>query len=81
MLNMHGKPGMQSASLWFYTDQVDDFYQSLKSRQLESAQAALAGEPNKQGIEFVNHIYEPFYGGREFSIRDPNGYILNFRKG
>ena len=80
MLNMHGKPGMQSASLWFYTDQVDDLYQTFKSRQLEAAQTVLEGEPNVQGIEFVNHIYDPFYGGREFSIRDPNGYILNFRK-
>ena len=80
MLNMHGKAGMQSASLWFYTDQVDDLYQTFKSRQLDAAQTVLEGEPNKQGIEFVSHIYDPFYGGREFSIRDPNGYILNFRK-
>lgn len=81
MLNMHGKAGMQPASLWFYTNQVDNFYQAFKSRQLEAAQEALEGELNTQGIEFVNHIYDPFYGGREFSIRDPNGYILNFRKG
>ncbi len=43
MLNMHGKSGSHDASLWFYTDQVDSLYQLLKSRQLDAAQAALAG--------------------------------------
>jgi len=81
MLNMHGKAGMQPASLWFYTDQVDDFYQTFKSRQLEAAQASLESKVAVRGIEFVNHIYDPFYGGREFSIRDLNGYILNFHNG
>ena len=54
-------------------------YQILKSRQLEAAEAALAGEPgDHEGIEFVRDIYDPPYGGREFGIRDPNGYVLNF---
>jgi hypothetical protein len=26
----------------------------------------------------VEDIYDPFYGGREFSIRDANGYCLYF---
>lgn len=82
MLNIHGKPGMHDVALWFYTDQVDELYQLLKSRQLEMTQAALqSGAAAPAGIEFVNHIYNPFYGGREFSIRDLNGYILNFRNG
>src|SRR5262249_17390576 len=74
MLNMHGKPAPHDVSLWFYTDQVDRLYQLLKSRQLAAAHAALVGEAGAdQGIEFVQDIYNPFYGGREFSIRDLNG--------
>jgi hypothetical protein len=29
-------------------------------------------------IEFAEDLYDPFYGGRQFSIRDPNGYLLIF---
>ena len=79
MFGMHGKPGPHDVSLWFYTDQVDRLYHLLKSRQVEAAQAALAGESGEhKGIEFVEDIYDPFYGGREFGIRDLNGYTLYF---
>jgi ankyrin repeat protein/catechol 2,3-dioxygenase-like lactoylglutathione lyase family enzyme len=79
MLNMHGKPGPHDVSLWFYTDQVDNLYQLLKSRQLEAAQAALAGEPGgRAGIEFEQDIEDMFYGARQFCIRDLNGYQLYF---
>jgi hypothetical protein len=79
MLNMHGRPGPHDVSLWFYTDQVDNLYQLLRSRQLEAAQAALGGEPgDHDGIDFVEDINDPFYGGREFGIRDLNGYTLYF---
>jgi len=79
MLGMLGKPGPHDASLWFYTSEVDSLYQLLKSRQLEAAQAALAGKAaDHEGIEFVEDIYDPLYGGRQFSIRDLNGYTLNF---
>jgi hypothetical protein len=79
MLVMDGKTGEHEVSLWFYTDQVDRLYQTLKSRQLEAAQAVLAGEGrDPHAIEFVEHLYEPFYGGREFGIRDLNGYNLYF---
>jgi len=79
MLNMHGKRGRHDASLWFYTDKVDDLYQLLKSRQLDAARAALAGEPGvHEGIEFEQDIEDMFYGARQFCIRDPNGYQLYF---
>jgi ankyrin repeat protein len=79
MLNMHGKPGTHDVSLWFYTDQIDNLYQLLKSRQLEAAQAALAGEPcDHEGIEFEQDIEHMFYGARQFCIRDLNGYELYF---
>lgn len=79
MLNMHGKPGPHDVSLWFYTDQVDRLYQLLKSRQLDAAQAALAGEPREhEGIEFDQDIEDMFYGARQFCVRDLNGYELYF---
>ncbi|HMF75146.1 MAG TPA: ankyrin repeat domain-containing protein [Bryobacteraceae bacterium] len=57
MLNRQGNPGPHDVSLWFYTDQVDSLYHLLKSRQLEAAQAALAGEPGAhEGIEFEQDI-------------------------
>src|SRR5262249_48029763 len=80
MLSMGGKAGQHDVTLWFYTDKVDELYQQLKSRQISAAQAALEGEPEEQhGVEFVADIDNPPYGGREFGIRDLNGYILYFR--
>ncbi len=73
MLNMHGKPGPHDVSLWFYTDQIDELYRLLKGRQFH---AAATGEG--QGIEFIESLYEPFYGGRQFGIRDLNGFDLYF---
>jgi catechol 2,3-dioxygenase-like lactoylglutathione lyase family enzyme len=80
MLNMHGKKGRHDASLWFYTDHVDDLYRLLKARQLEAARASLAGEPEREGIQFEQDIEDMFYGARQFCIRDPNGYELYFIK-
>ena len=79
MLNMHGKPGAHDVSLWFYTDQIDDLYGLLKSRQLGATQAALAGEPGDHGgFEFEQDMEHMFYGARQFCIRDLNGYELYF---
>ena len=81
MLVMHGKPGDHDVSLWFYTNQIDSLYQLFRSKQLQAAQAWLDGAPgNHEGIEFVENLYEPFYGGRQFGIRDLNGYTLYFRQ-
>jgi ankyrin repeat protein len=79
MLNMHGKKGEHDVSLWFYTDRIEQLYQALESRQLDAARAGLAGEPGTpSGIEFTEYLYEPFYGGRQFGIKDLNGYNLYF---
>ena len=68
-------------SVWFYTTRVDEMYQLVKSRQLEAALAALEGKAGgRQGINVVQEIYNPPYGGREFCIRDLNGYELFFRQ-
>jgi uncharacterized glyoxalase superfamily protein PhnB len=29
-------------------------------------------------VQFTGDLYTAFYGQREFSIRDPNGVVLNF---
>jgi ankyrin repeat protein/catechol 2,3-dioxygenase-like lactoylglutathione lyase family enzyme len=89
MLNMHGKAGPHDVSLWFYTDDVDRLYQQLKARQLDAARAGLwsgASAPldgggeriNGQEIMFEQDIEDMFYGARQFSIRDLNGYELYF---
>jgi ankyrin repeat protein/uncharacterized glyoxalase superfamily protein PhnB len=73
MLNMHGKRGEHDVSLWFYTDKVDELYQLLKSRQIDAASTG-----GNEGIDFIEHINDTFYGARQFGIRDLNGYILYF---
>lgn len=81
MLNIHGTPGRKPVSLWFYTDRIDELYRVLQARQFAAAQAALAGDTSayeSQAVEFIEDLYEPFYGGREFGIRDPHGYELFF---
>lgn len=73
MLNMHGKRGEHDVSLWLSTDKIDELYKLLKSRQIE---AAVTGSAD--GIDFIEHINNTFYGARQFGIRDLNGYILYF---
>lgn len=68
-----GKVGPHDVSLWFYTDQVDQIYQLLRSRQF-----ATAKDGDASSIEFVEDIYDTLYGARQFSIRDLNGYTLVF---
>lgn len=79
MLNMHGASGRHDASLWFYTDNVDAIYESLKSRQLAAVQATMRGEPaDADALVFEQEIEDMFYGARQFCIRDPDGYELYF---
>jgi ankyrin repeat protein len=69
----------REVSLWFMTDRIDDLYDALKRRQLERASAVLAGAtPEIPEARFTGDIHDTFYGQREFSIIDPNGYELNF---
>lgn len=73
MLGMRGKAGPQAVSLWFYMDDVEALYRLFKARQIDAAK----GRPEDM-VEFVQDLYDPFYGGREFSIRDLNGFVLTF---
>jgi ankyrin repeat protein len=71
MFSLGEAPKAGMVSLWFYTSQVDALYDLIRVRQ-----ASLQGD--EMAVEFLEELYEPFYGGRQFSIRDPNGYALCF---
>jgi ankyrin repeat protein len=80
MVQSRGTRPNGEVALWFTTNRIDELYQLLKSRQLEAAKASMAGEkPSSQGIRFLEDLYEPFYGGRQFSVADANGVELVFR--
>ena len=79
MFGINRDPNRKPLSLWFYTDQVDRLYEILKNRQLDAARQALEGGAAQNfGIVFEEDLYDPFYGGRQFSILDPFGYNLIF---
>jgi ankyrin repeat protein len=73
------KSAQREVSFWFMTDRVDDLYQLLKRRQLERASAVLAGAALEiPAARFTADLHDTFYGLREFTIVDLNGYELNF---
>jgi Ankyrin repeats (3 copies) len=79
MLTLGGKDGSHDVSFWFYTSEIEELYRLVKSRQMEAAEAAIAGDQDEgKGVPFVQDLYNPPYGGREFGIRDLNGFVLNF---
>jgi hypothetical protein len=75
-LGRTGEP--RTTSLWLYTDRVQELYDALKARQLGAVRAAIAGDSDGAPIPFEEDLYEPFYGGRQFSIRDPDGNVIVF---
>ena len=69
----------REVSLWLMTDRIDELYQLFKQRQLERARAMLAGSAEATAqARFTSDLHDTFYGQREFSIVDLNGYELNF---
>jgi ankyrin repeat protein/catechol 2,3-dioxygenase-like lactoylglutathione lyase family enzyme len=69
----------REVSFWLMTNRIDDLYDALKTRQLERAKAVMAGAaPDFPEARFTGDIHDTFYGQREFSIVDLNGYELNF---
>ena len=75
MLNL-GEPCPVGASLWLYTDKVDDLYEAFKKRQTNLQSET--GLPAARRIEFAEHINDTFYHARQFGICSPDGYILYF---
>jgi catechol 2,3-dioxygenase-like lactoylglutathione lyase family enzyme len=57
-------------SLWVSTTKIDEIYRLLKARQLSATDHAV--------VRFEEDLYEPFYGGRQFTIRDNDGVALVF---
>jgi ankyrin repeat protein len=68
----------RDVSLWFFTDRVRDVYAALKDRQLRMVDAAPSGSGEEMEVRFEEDLYEPFYGGLQFSIQDNNGLHLIF---
>lgn len=73
-----GNPAPANVSLWFFTDHVQELYEVLKARQLRAAGRALNAADSEFEVPFEEDLYTPFYGGRQFSIRDINGLPLIF---
>jgi ankyrin repeat protein len=72
------RPHAQIA-LWFYTKAIEDLYELFKNRQLEAARSAIAGAATERpAVHFSEDLYEPFYGGRQFTVEGPNGFELVF---
>ena len=69
----------RGASLWVFTTDIDDLHQLVVQRQLHAVTAALA-DPSAMQWPFDEDLYTPFYGGRQFSIRDPNGLLVVFHQ-
>jgi hypothetical protein len=68
-----------SATLLVTTDRIRDQYEAFRARQLEAAQLESGGgQTTPPGIEFVDDLHEPPFGGLRFSVRDCNGYTLQF---
>lgn len=69
----------RDASLWLRTERVDELYRALHQRQLDRARAVLAGAPPAEPeIRFQRGLHDAFYGEREFTVVDPDGYELTF---
>jgi hypothetical protein len=78
-LSPGGTVSPRDVSLWFFTHRVQELYELLKERQLRVAHAALTGGSSQElEVRFDEDLYEPFYGGRQFSIRDNNDLSLIF---
>jgi ankyrin repeat protein len=73
-----GNPGPTGVSLWFFTDRVQDVYEALKGRQLRAASRSSSTADGEFEVRFEEDLYTPFYGGRQFSVRDINGLSLIF---
>jgi catechol 2,3-dioxygenase-like lactoylglutathione lyase family enzyme len=74
-----GTPDAKSATLLFVTDRIDGLYQFMKSRQMEAIDAGNSEDGSEaRGFRFVENLHEPVFGGLEFSIEDPDGYVLRF---
>jgi ankyrin repeat protein/catechol 2,3-dioxygenase-like lactoylglutathione lyase family enzyme len=74
-----GDPDIHGITLLFVTDEIKELYEFVTSRQLRAASATVAASHDAaSGAEVVENLHEPVFGGLQFSVRDPNGYVLRF---
>jgi catechol 2,3-dioxygenase-like lactoylglutathione lyase family enzyme len=73
-----GDPGPRDVSLWFFTDRVEALYEALRRRQFRQAGGSAHPATGEIEVRFDEDLYTPFYGGRQFSVRDINGVSLIF---
>ena len=72
-LSSGGEPGPRDVSFWLYTSAIDGLYQRLRAMQAQRER-----QPDLPVVKFDEDLHTPFYGGRQFSIKDPNGLTLIF---
>ena len=78
-LSAGGGPGPRDVRLWLITDRVEELYRAFKERALSGARNVIAGTSDEaRAVRFDEDLYAPFYGGRQFSIRDINDLSLIF---
>jgi hypothetical protein len=78
-LSPGGESGPRDVRLWFFTDRVEGLYRVRKARQQRAAHAVFAGTAvDEPDVWFEEDLYQPFYGGRQFSVRDLTGLQLIF---
>ena len=68
----------RDVSLWFFTDRIEALYDALKQRQFRAVGDAPDRAAGEFEVRFDEDLYTPFYGGRQFGIRDINGLSLIF---
>ena len=73
-----GTPPASGVSLWITTSSVQSLYDLVRARQLHAARQVLSGAADTMQFPFEEDLYSPFYGGLQFSIRDPNGLSVVF---
>jgi ankyrin repeat protein/catechol 2,3-dioxygenase-like lactoylglutathione lyase family enzyme len=73
-----GNPGPRDVTLWFFTDRIQLLYEAFRQRQFRAAGHAPHADASDVEVRFEEDLYTPFYGGRQFSIRDLNGLTLIF---
>ena len=73
------KNARREVSFWFRTTRVDELYRLLRDRQLDRATAVREGHaPDVPEARFTQDLHDTFYGEREFTLVDVNGYELTF---
>ena len=74
-----GEPGTRDVQLWFFTDRIQELFAAITRRQFRAAdEVRLGADAANSEVRFEETSSTPFYGGRQFSVRDINGLSLIF---